>query len=246
MLSPAAAIYLHASVLDGLNLTLLGPTGCGKTTLINALGPLLPENERTLVIEDTPEIDFHYGADTTMNTLYLCTRPAIAGGAPAITQADLVKLALRQRPRMLTLGGVRGPEVFDLLTALHTGHKNGLTSIHANSVDEVFSRVYLMLGYSDTGRYLDRERAAHLVAGAFHIIIALEKKAERRFISEIGEFTGKLTGSENSPVPEISMIFKDGPEGQGLIGPLRPTVHRDRFLDAGLDPQLFEKYLVKG
>jgi pilus assembly protein CpaF len=246
MLSPAAAIYLHAAVLAGLNLTLLGPTGCGKTTLINALGPLLPANERTLVIEDTPEIDFHFDAPTTLNTIYLCTRPAISGGAPAITQADLVRLALRQRPRMLTLGEVRGPEVFDLLTALHTGHKNGLTSIHANSVDELFSRVYLMLGYSDTGRYLDRERAAHLVAGAFQVIIALEKRGERRFIREIGEFTGKLTGSANSPVPEISMIFKDGPEGEGLIGPLRPSVHRDRFLDGGIDPQVFEKFLVKG
>ncbi len=246
MLSPAAATYLHAAVLAGLNITILGPTGCGKTTLINALGKLLPEDERKLVIEDTPEIDFYFGAETTKNTVYLCTRPAIPGGAPAITQMDLVKLALRQRPRLLSLGEVRGAEVFDLLTALHTGHKNGLTSIHANGVEELFTRVHLMLGYSETGRTLDRERAAILVAGAFHIVIAMEVKGPRRYIKEIGEFTGKLTGPEDRPVPEISMIFKAESETSGLAGPLCPTAHRDRFLDAGIDPQIFEKYIGKG
>jgi pilus assembly protein CpaF len=246
MISPAAAIYLHAAVLAGLNITILGPTGCGKTTLINALGKLLPEEERKLVIEDTPEIDFYFGAETTKNTIYLCTRPAIPGGASAINQMDLVKLALRQRPRLLSLGEVRGAEVFDLLTALHTGHKNGLTSIHANGVEELFTRVHLMLGYSETGRTLDRERAAILVAGAFHIVIAMEVKGPRRYIREIGEFTGKLVGPADRPVPEISFIFKSDSETTGLSGPLCPTAHHDRFVDAGIDPQIFEKYIGKG
>lgn len=241
MLSPAAATYLNAAVLAGLNITMLGPTGCGKTTMINALGSLLPENERVLVIEDTPEIDFRRDGKPIRNTIYLCTRPKILGGAEAVTQADLIKLALRQRPSMLSLGEARGQEAFDLLVALHTGHKNGLTSIHANSVDELFNRMYLMLGSSETGRYLDRERAAHLVAGALHIVIALEKRQERRFVREIGEFTGKLAGSKESPYPELSILFEDSPEG--LRGPLRPSVHRDRFLDAGINPIVFENFM---
>lgn len=246
MLSPAACTYLHASVLTGLNITILGPTGCGKTTLINALGRLLPENERKLVIEDTPEIDFFYGEETTKNTVYLCTRHAIPNGACAITAMDLVKLALRQRPRLLSLGEVRGPEIFDLLTALSTGHKNGLTSIHAHNIEELFSRAHLMLGYSETGRTLDRERAANLVAKSFHIVVALEERAGSRYVCQIGEFTGKLTGTEDRPLPEISILFKRDPGDPGLIGPLKKTAHREMFMAAGIDPEIFEKNIGKG
>jgi len=244
MLTAAAARYLHAAVLAGLNIVVIGPTGVGKTTLLSALGRCIPSRERILVIEDTPEINIHPDQPTPQNVLYLRTRPASVDGAtPAILQADLVKLALRHRPDALTLGEARGAEVFDLLNALNTGHKNGLTSIHAAEVYELFNRIYLMLGQSEAGRTLDKYRAAYLVSNALHIAISLElvKKpgSAIRRIKTIGELSGRILGEGDLIEPEILPLFQQsGETANDLRGPLRTSVHAHKFAEAGI-PQAY-------
>ncbi len=237
MLSPGAAAYLHAAVLCGLNIVAVGPTGSGKTTLLMALGRLIPQNRRVLIIEDTPEISLHQDGEKPHNVLYLRTRPESLEGVPEINQEDLVKLALRHRPDALTLGEARGAEVFDLLNALHTGHRNGLTSIHAHDVGDLFRRIFLMLAQSERGRFLDTRRAAQMVASTLHIAVSLDVSNHSgppmRRVQEIAEFTGEVVDVGGSPEPELRTILRR--EGAALNGSPDASVHRSAFERAGID-----------
>ena len=248
MLTAKAATYLHAAVLTGLNIVVVGPTGCGKTTLLTALGKLIPDGERILIIEDTPEINLHPNADRPHNCVYLRTRAAsIDGKLEAVDQADLVKLALRQRPDALTLGEARGKEVFDLLNALNTGHKNGLTSIHAESSREVFGRVYMMLSQSEQGRHLDRYRAANLAANTMNILVTLQMFGSRRSVQSIVEYSGKLINENTSPEPEIVPIFENTGGHDGNLGPMiRNSIFCEKFRSAGMPEFAFTTMPLPG
>lgn len=239
MLSKAAAAYLYGAVLAGLNIVAVGPTGSGKTTLLMALGRKIPKGQRILIIEDTPEIDLYPGDPAPNNVLYLRTRPSTVEGLGSIEQEDLVKLALRQRPDALTLGEARGPEVFDLLNALNTGHKNGLTSLHAYGVEELFSRMYLMLAQSERGRHLDAYRAASLVASTLHVVVSLEMVGRSRFVRTIAELTGKIVQKGTAFEPEMKAIFQRESAGGRLDGPLHPSVHGALLKQAGMQQNVF-------
>jgi pilus assembly protein CpaF len=232
VLSGPAAAYLHAAVLAGLNIVVVGPTGVGKTTLLTALGRCVPKGQRMLIIEDTPEIKIHPNDPLPNNILYLRTRESNLEGVLPVTQERLVKLALRQRPDALTLGEARGAEVFDLLNALKTGHKNGLTSLHAEDYREIFERIYLMLSQSERGRNLSSGLAAKLVATSLHIVISLELVGRVRRVQAIAEFTGNVVGTAASPEPEMSVIFQHTGHGGSLGKPLRESVFGHRFLEA--------------
>ena len=239
MLSKTAAAYLYGAVLAGLNIVAVGPTGSGKTTLLMALGRKIPKGQRILIIEDTPEIDLYPGDPTPNNVLYLRTRPSTVEGLGSIEQEDLVKLALRQRPDALTLGEARGPEVFDLLNALNTGHKNGLTSLHAYGVEELFSRMYLMLAQSERGRHLDAYRAASLVASTLHVAVSIEMSGKTRFVRTIAELTGKVVQKGTAFEPEMKAIFQRSSAGGRLEGPLYPSEHSALLKRAGVRQGVF-------
>jgi pilus assembly protein CpaF len=239
LLSRRAATYLHAAVLAGLNIVAVGPTGSGKTTLLMALGRKIPKGERILIIEDTPEIDLYPGELAPNNVLYLRTRPSTIEGLEAIEQEHLVKLALRQRPDALTLGEARGAEVFDLLNALNTGHKNGLTSLHAFGVEELFSRIFLMLAQSERGRHLDAHRAANLVASTLHVAVSLEMIGNTRYVRTVAELTGNVLQKGTSYEPEMKAIFQRASARGRLEGPLHVSVHAENFRRAGIPSQVF-------
>jgi pilus assembly protein CpaF len=229
-------------VLAGLNIVAVGPTGSGKTTLLMALGRKIPQGKRVLIIEDTPEIVLHPHEGKPMNVLYLRTRPESLEGVPPITQEDLVKLALRHRPDALTLGEARGAEVFDLLNALHTGHKNGLTSVHAYGVEELFGRIFLMLAQSERGRFLDTWRAAHMVASTLDIAISLEITRRNgrtvRRVREVAELTGQVVQKGGSYEPEMQPLFRLA--GTRLDGPLTASAHASVLREVGLDVRSLE------
>jgi len=240
MLSPEAAWYLNAAVLTGLNIVVVGPTGVGKTTMLTALGRKIPLGQRILIIEDTPEINLHPELDTPHNILYLRTRESTAEGIKAVGQDLLVRLALRQRPDALTLGEARGAEIFDLLNALNTGHKNGLTSLHAESADELFDRVFLMLAQSERGRFLDSFRAAKLVASTLNIVVSMQMNGRERVISSITELTGKVK-TQGTPEPETQVMFQHGGTGVGLGKLMNDSAFISKFKTAGIPARYYTK-----
>ena len=117
------------------NILIAGSTGSGKTTLLRALLNDLEPGERYLVIEDTAEINLDQP-----HARRLEARRA-AHGRPAVTIRDLVRASLRHRPDRLVVGEVRGPEAWDLLQALNTGHGGAISTIHANTAEDALMRL---------------------------------------------------------------------------------------------------------
>ena len=117
-----------------------GGSGSGKTTLLNTLSRFIPEDERVVTIEDTAELQLQQ-----QHVVRLETRPMNIEGAGAITQRDLVINALRMRPDRIIVGECRGPEAFDMMQAMNTGHDGSMTTTHANSARDAFSRLETMV-----------------------------------------------------------------------------------------------------
>jgi pilus assembly protein CpaF len=247
VISQAAADYFCAAIVAGLNIVFVGATGTGKTTMINAAGLELKTNPKTkdyrlLVIENTREINILPESETPQNIVYLVSRPeSMDKKIPAVTEEELVMFCLRQRPQALTLGEARGQEILPLIQALSTGHRNGMTSIHANSIEESFDRILIMMNMSEQGRKLTEHRVAKLVGLAFNILVFI--KIDRslkvgRAVQNICEYTGRVVNDENGvPSPELITIFER--KNGKLEGPLRSTCHADRFCEEDVDPSPF-------
>lgn len=204
MLPALAATFLEMAVVSGFNILVVGATGVGKTTVLGALGAMIPPERRVLVIEDTPELKLRGETTQAENCVYFTTRPESAEGLPAIGQDALVRAALRQRPDALTVGEARGAEVFDLLKAMWTGHRNGLTSIHADSLEDVANRIRMMLQEAEFQTEVTEATVALWIAKAFHLGIMLRMtESGRRYVEEIAEFTGGVEG----PVPVRTPLF---------------------------------------
>ncbi len=230
LLTAAAATYLHAAVLAGLNILVIGRTGVGKTAILSALGQKIPPERRVLVLEDTRELKLRPGGDTPMNCVYFVTRRKLLEGGIEVDMRHLIIAALRQRPDHLVLGEARGPEVYDLLNAMQTGHGGNLTSIHANSLHELSQRVGAML--FQAGLDMDADRVARLIGTSFDVgVTEMQDFDGRRYILEIGEFTGEV----DSGLPVLHAIFEGG-EKRGY----RPTLvadytaHEDLFHRSGV------------
>jgi pilus assembly protein CpaF len=139
-LTPEMALLLEAAVKCRLNIIISGGTGSGKTTLLNALSRMIPENERIVTIEDAAELNLQQ-----RHVVPLETRAANIDGKGAVTTRDLVRNALRMRPDRIVIGECRGPEAFDMLQAMNSGHEGSLTTLHANSARDALSRLETMM-----------------------------------------------------------------------------------------------------
>jgi pilus assembly protein CpaF len=132
--------FLSGCVEARLNVVVSGGSGSGKTTMLNTLSRFIPESERVVTIEDTAELQMQQE-----HIVRLETRPMNIEGAGAITQRDLVINALRMRPDRIIIGECRGPEALDMMQAMNTGHDGSMTTTHANSARDAFSRLETMV-----------------------------------------------------------------------------------------------------
>ncbi len=171
------------------NIFICGGTGSGKTTFLNAVSNYIPRDERVITIEDSAELQIT-GVD---NLVSLETRNANASGAGQITIRDLIKSSLRMRPERIVVGEVRGGEALDMLQAMNTGHDGSLSTGHANSTQDMLSRLETMVLQGAEG--LPLEAIRQQIASAVDIIIHLSRLRDKsRKTMEITEIVGYEDG----------------------------------------------------
>lgn len=171
------------------NIFISGGTGSGKTTFLNALSNYIPHDERVITIEDSAELQI-VNID---NLVSLETRNANASGAGQITIRDLIKSSLRMRPERIIVGECRGGEALDMLQAMNTGHDGSLSTGHANSTEDMLSRLETMVLQGAAG--LPLEAIRQQIASAVDIIIHLSRLRDKsRKTMEITEVVGYENG----------------------------------------------------
>lgn len=135
-ISPELAAYFWLAMDYKMTTLILGVTGSGKTSTLNALATLLRPTYKIVTIEDTPELRLPHE-----NWVQLVSRPSYIGsGVGEVSLFHLVKLSLRYRPDVIVVGEVRGEEAYVLFQAMATGH-SGMTTLHAESIDAAVKRL---------------------------------------------------------------------------------------------------------
>ncbi|AXS42373.1 CpaF family protein [Breoghania sp. L-A4] len=166
------------------NVLISGGTGSGKTTLLNCMTQFIDETERIITCEDAAELQLQQP-----HVVRLETRPPNLEGEGQVTMRDLVKNCLRMRPERIIVGEVRGPEAFDLLQAMNTGHDGSMGTLHANTPREALSRLESMItmgGYALPSRTI-REM---IVASVDVVVQAARLRDGSRRITHITEVIG--------------------------------------------------------
>ncbi len=199
------------------NIFISGGTGSGKTTFLNALSNYIPKDERVITIEDSAELQIH-GIE---NLVSLETRNANASGAGAITIRDLIKSSLRMRPERIVVGEVRGGEALDMLQAMNTGHDGSLSTGHANSTEDMLSRLETMVLQGAEG--LPLEAIRQQIGSALDIIIHLSRMSDKtRKTLEITEVVGYREG-RICLNPLYKFVLDEKSSKDKVIGELRRT-----------------------
>ena len=157
-ITPEGAQLLQIIGRVRCNIVISGGTGSGKTTLLNCMTAYIDSDERIITCEDSAELQLQQP-----HVVRLETRPPNIEGEGEITMRDLVKNCLRMRPERIIVGEVRGPEVFDLLQAMNTGHDGSMGTIHSNSPRECLSRMESMIAMG--GYTLPAKTVREMIAG---------------------------------------------------------------------------------
>ena len=207
------------------NVLISGGTGSGKTTLLNTLTAFIEEDERVITCEDAAELQLQQP-----HVVRLETRPPNLEGSGEITMRDLVRNCLRMRPERIIVGEVRGPEAFDLLQAMNTGHDGSMGTLHANSPREALSRLESMITMG--GFKLPSKTVREMISGSIDVIVqAARLRDGSRRITHITE----VTGMEGDVIitQDLFVYDMDGEDADGsILGRHRSTgIARPAFWD---------------
>ena len=230
-------ILLQAAVRGRLNLLVSGGTGTGKTTLLNILSGYIPNNE------DTAELKLRQP-----HVVRLETRPPNIEGAGEVRQRVLVRNSLRMRPDRIIVGEVRGPEAFDMLAAMNTGHEGSMTTIHANGPRDALSRLEMMVAAGDVT--VPMGVARRQIGSALDVIIQLVRlQGGRRRVSRISELLGYR--NRKYLVRDLFEFRQTGVVDGHAVGDFHACGATPRFLEklavAGINlpPGLFEERILE-
>ena len=224
-ISPAGAKVLQIIGACQCNIIISGGTGSGKTTLLNCLTSFIHTDERIITCEDSAELQLQQP-----HVVRLETRPPNLEGKGKITMTDLVKNCLRMRPERIIVGEVRGPEAFDLLQAMNTGHDGSMGTLHANSPREALSRIESMITMG--GFSLPAKTIREMIVGSVDIIVqAARLRDGSRRITKITEVIG-MEG-EVIVTQDLLVYEMDGEDADGkIIGEHKSTgIARPAFWD---------------
>ena len=224
-ISPEGAEVLKIIGRVRCNIVVSGGTGSGKTTLLNCLTNYIDDDERIITCEDAAELQLQQA-----HVVRLETRPANLEGTGQVSMRDLVKNCLRMRPERIIVGEVRGPEVFDLLQAMNTGHDGSMGTIHANSPRECLARMEAMIAMG--GYSLPPRTVREMITSSVDVVIQAQRLRDgsRRIthITEVMGMEGEVITTQDLFVFEIQ-----GEDANGrIIGRHKSTgIGRPRFWD---------------
>ena len=235
-ISPEGAEILKIIGKVRCNVVVSGGTGSGKTTLLNCLTNFIEDDERVVTCEDAAELQLQQP-----HVVRLETRPPNLEGQGTVTMRDLVKNCLRMRPERIIVGEVRGPEAFDLLQAMNTGHDGSMGTLHANSPREALSRIESMITMG--GFSLPSKTIREMIVSSVDVIVqATRLRDGSRRITHITEVMGME--SEVITTQDLILYSIEGEDANGkLIGRHRSTgIGRPRFWERaryyGVEKQL--------
>jgi pilus assembly protein CpaF len=223
--------FLAACVKAKVNVLIAGGAGSGKTTLLNALSRYIPNAERVVTIEDTAELELQQPHVAKMEA-----QPPDLRGQGAVTIRDLVKNALRMRPDRIIVGECRGAEALEMLQAMNTGHEGSLTTVHANSPRETFSRLELMISLA--GIDVPGRAVRKLIANSINLVVQVARlQGGKRKVVAISEVTG-MEGDTIS-MHDLFEFVQTGvdPDGGAVEGYFRAV---------GIRPACLKKLLIRG
>ncbi len=222
---------LSACVEARLNIVISGGSGSGKTTLLNTLSRFIPEEERVVTIEDVAELQLQQ-----WHVVRLETRPPNIEGAGAITQRDLVINSLRMRPDRIIVGEARGPEALDMLQAMNTGHDGSMTTVHANSPRDAFSRMETMVMMAS--QHVPDRIIRQQLASAINVVVHLARLLDgSRRVTSISEVVG--VRNDQVELQDLFLFERTGvaPSGK-VLGRFQATgarpVHMERLKACGI------------
>jgi pilus assembly protein CpaF len=208
-ISPEGATILQIIGRVRCNIVISGGTGSGKTTLLNCLTKYIDSDERIITCEDSAELQLQQP-----HVVRLETRPPNLEGEGEVTMRELVKNCLRMRPERIIVGEVRGPEVFDLLQAMNTGHDGSMGTIHSNSPRECLNRIESMIAMG--GFNLPAKTVRDIITGSIDVIVqATRLRDGSRRITHITE----VLGSEGDIITtqDLFLYKMDGEDEKGNI-----------------------------
>lgn len=229
-LNDEANLLLKELVVARYNIFISGGTGSGKTTFLNALSQYIPEHERIITIEDSAELQL----SNVNNLVSLETRNANTEGKGEVTIRDLIKTSLRMRPDRIVVGEVRGGEALDMLQAMNTGHDGSLSTGHANTTRDMFTRLETMV-LSAVALPVDVIRKQ--IAAALDIVIHLGRLRDgSRRVLEISEVTGFADGDID--LNPLFIFSEESAADNDVRGCLKSTgnqlIHSAKLRMAGL------------
>lgn len=223
-MSPSCAKLIMAIGRCRVNVLVSGGTGSGKTTMLNCLTRYIEAGERIITCEDACELQLQQP-----HVVRLETRPPNLEGVGEITMRDLVKNCLRMRPERIIVGEVRGPEAFDLLQAMNTGHDGSMGTVHANNPREAISRMENMIAMG--GLNLPQKAVREQIASAVQVIIQVQRLRDgSRKTTHVTEVTG-MEGDVVTMQDLFSLEVQGEDENGKLITKQKSSKLRPKFFD---------------
>ena len=229
-LTPGILRFLSACVQCKITVLISGGTGSGKTTMLNALSRFIPEEERIITIEDTAELQLQQ-----RHVIKFETRPPNLNKEGGINQRILLRTALRMRPDRIIVGECRGAEALDMLQAMNTGVEGSMSTVHANTPRDAFSRLETMVMMADLE--IPTRVILQQLASAIKLVVQVSRLQDgTRKVLSVSEVLG--VKDEKVDLQEIFTFERIGVTDAGKV--------QGRFRATGITPRLLERLRISG
>jgi pilus assembly protein CpaF len=227
---PSMLRFLGACVQAKTTILISGGTGSGKTTTLNALSRFIPEEERVVTIEDTAELQLQQ-----RHVVKFETRPPNLNKEGGINQRVLLRTALRMRPDRIIVGECRGAEALDMLQAMNTGVEGSMSTVHANTPRDAFSRLETMVMMADLE--IPTKVILHQLASAIKMVVQVSRLEDgTRKIVSVAEVVA--SHDDHVELQEIFTFERLGVDASGRV--------QGKFRATGVRPKIMERLRVSG